>query len=135
MILDKCTKYDLDFTLVMGLISVESSFRPSVISKSNDYGLMQINTCNHDWLAKRLGITDFLDPEQNVEAGCYMLSDLLRRYEDETKALMCYNLGEGGARKKWDAGVDSTAYSRKVLENRDTFNEELLSKLEEYNGH
>ena len=35
--------YEMDFTFVMALIQQESSYKPDVISASNDYGLMQIN--------------------------------------------------------------------------------------------
>ena len=44
-----CTGYNLDFTLVMALIQNESSFDPSVVSATHDYGYMQINEMNHQW--------------------------------------------------------------------------------------
>ena len=28
--------------------------------------------CNHRWLYEELGITDVMDPEQNIEAGLYL---------------------------------------------------------------
>ena len=72
-----CQAYYIDFDFVMALMFTESSFRTDVVSKTNDYGLMQINKMNHEWLSKKLGITDFLDPYQNMKAGCYVLSKLI----------------------------------------------------------
>ena len=69
--------YNIDWTLVMAIISHESEFVSTAISATNDYGLMQINVCNHETLQDRLGITDFLDEEQNIRAGLYVLSYLL----------------------------------------------------------
>lgn len=45
----------------------------------------------------------------------------LRQYgtllsEDAHKSLIGYNCGPGGARKFWSDGVNSTAYSRAVVE-------------------
>lgn len=61
-----CTGYNIDFTLVMALIQNESSFDPSVVSATHDYGYMQINEMNHQWLTDTLGVTDFTDPYQNI---------------------------------------------------------------------
>lgn len=87
-----------------------------MVSRTNDYGLMQINICHKDFLRKKLQVTDLLDERQNIKAGVYMLSDLVNRYEDRDRALMAYNCGEAGAKRLWEKGVYSTAYSRKVIE-------------------
>lgn len=47
-----CSGYNIDFTLVMAMIQQESSFNPSIVSKTHDYGYMQINIQNHEWLTK-----------------------------------------------------------------------------------
>jgi hypothetical protein len=64
-----CEEYGVDYEMVLALMDKESSYRAGVISKSDDYGLMQINTINHETLKDALGITDFLDPEQNILCG------------------------------------------------------------------
>ena len=61
--------YEVDFTFLMALIRNESNFQADVISTTNDYGLMQINQKNHEWLSNAVGVTDFLDPYQNIQAG------------------------------------------------------------------
>lgn len=109
--------YNIDFHFIMAVIEHESNFRADVISKTNDYGLMQINKVNHEWLSATLGITDFLDPYQNVMAGTYKFYTLFKRYGNETsKVLMAYNMGDSGARKLWNKGIYETNYSRSIME-------------------
>lgn len=114
---DMCAQYNIPdyYELVIAVMQHESGFNASAISSTNDYGLMQINVCNHKWLANNLGLVDMLDPYQNIHAGVYMLSNLLTKYDSPTKALMCYNLGEAGARRYWNNGVYSTKYSEAIL--------------------
>ncbi len=94
----------------------ESEFVPTIISKTNDYGLMQINKINHKWLSDKLEIIDFLDEEQNIHAGVFMLSLYLHKYGDIDKVLMAYNMGENGAKKSWAAGTYTTNYTRTTRE-------------------
>jgi hypothetical protein len=114
---ETAVKYGIEdhYPLVLALMWVESRYKVSSISKSSDYGIMQINKCNHSWLRDELGITDFLDPEQNIEAGIRMLSEYLLTYSTEHKALMAYNMGVGGANKEWNKGNYTSSYSRKVM--------------------
>jgi hypothetical protein len=113
-----CVDYEIEeyYPLVLAVMWRESEFVPTIISKTNDYGLMQINKINHEWLSEKLGITDFLDEEQNIHAGVFMLSLYLHKYKDIDKALMAYNMGENGAKKRWDAGIYSTNYTRTTRE-------------------
>ena len=129
MILEKCVEYDVDFVFVMAMIFKESSFRSNVVSKSGDYGLMQINKINHKWLSEELGITDFLDPKQNVTAGLHMLRDLFEKYEDPTKVLMAYNLGETGAKRLWVQGIYSTDYAEGILQQADIYYAEIAERM------
>ena len=120
-----CTGYNIDFTLVMALIQNESSFDPAVISKTNDYGYMQINQINHQWLTDTLGVTDFTDPYQNIRAGVFVLRKLFERYQDTNMVLMAYNMGEDGAARLWEKGIYSTDYTEKILNYQTQFNEQL----------
>ena len=109
---ETCKKYGVEehYELLMAQMYNESRFNPSVISKTHDWGIMQINECNHEWLSKTLGITNFLDPYQSIECGVYMMSGYLKKYPVET-ALVAYNAGESKVRN----GVTSTKYSKRVL--------------------
>ena len=112
-----CYNYDIVdyYELIYAVIEVESNFNPLDISETNDYGLMQINVVNHEHLADVLGVTDFLDPYQNVHCGVYLLSLLLHKYSVDD-ALMAYNMGEYGASKLWSRGIHTTAYVNAVME-------------------
>lgn len=114
-IYQQCCQYDIPMELVLAMIEKESSYRADVISKTNDYGLMQINLCNHSWLRKELGIQDFLNPRDNVTAGIYMLNQNLDTYGDTNKALMAYNMGAAKASRLWNQGIYSSKYSRSVI--------------------
>ncbi len=115
-IYDLCDSYDVPFELVVAVIDAESSFRADAVSATDDYGLMQINKIGHAELSEKLGIQDFLDPYQNVHAGIYVLSQALQATDgDVVAALMRYNCGPTGARRLWDKGVHSTAYTDKVM--------------------
>lgn len=117
--------YEMDFTFVMALIQRESSYKPDVISASNDYGLMQINEINHPYLQEQLGITDFTEPYSNVRAGMFILRKLFEKYETPEKVLMAYNMGETGASRLWEQGIFEINYSKSVLQIQQELNAEL----------
>ena len=114
-----------DYELVLAMMWQESSYRPNLVSKTNDYGLMQINKVNHSWLSEELGITDFLDPYQSIDAGTHIIASLLLKYEDSHKALMAYNYGEAGARSHWNRGTYTSSYSREIAEKQNILLDQL----------
>ena len=114
-----------EYELVLAMMWQESNYRPNLISSTNDYGLMQINKCNHGWLSEELGITDFLDPYQSIDAGTHIIASLLIKYKDLHKALMAYNYGEGGARSHWNRGTYTSSYSREVAEKQNILLDQL----------
>lgn len=113
---DRCKKLDLSYELVLAIMFKESSYKPDVVNNHQCYGLMQIHKINQPTLTEVLGITDFLDPEQNIDGGTYLLSQIAERYSDTDQILMVYNCGESGAKKLWQQGTTTTAYSRGVIE-------------------
>jgi soluble lytic murein transglycosylase-like protein len=77
--------------LVRAVIVVESGFNPRAVSKKGAIGLMQLQPAT----AKRYGVKNIYDPEQNVRAGAHYLSDLLTRFDRNLElALAAYNAGE-----------------------------------------
>ncbi len=112
----------VDYELVIAIIIHESRCDPDAISKTNDYGLMQINQINHEWLAEEYGLTNMLDPQQNIIAGITILAQQ-SIHDDGTdaglhKMLMAYNMGPTGAANAWAKGTYSTAYTREVMQIR-----------------
>ena len=114
---NKCVEYGIPehYELVLAMMWQESNYTADLISSTNDYDIMQINSCNHSWLVDLLGPTDFLDASDNINAGVYVISKLLIKYGDEHKALMAYNMGEHGASLNWQAGNYTSNYSRGVV--------------------
>ena len=77
--------------LVRAVIVVESGFNPRAVSKKGAIGLMQLQPAT----ARRYGVKNIYDPEQNVRAGAHYLSDLLTRFDSNLElALAAYNAGE-----------------------------------------
>jgi len=110
-----CEESGLPYTLAIAVIEQESHYTPWIISDSDDWGLMQINSVCHEWLSRELGITDFLDAWQNVRAGIWLLADYYARYGYASGALMCYNMGEPRAQALFDQGIYATDYSERVI--------------------
>ena len=118
---NKCVDYGIPehYELVLAMMWQESNYTEDLISSTDDYGIMQINSCNHSWLVDLLGPTDFLDASDNINAGIYVISKLLIKYGDVHKALMSYNMGEYGASLNWRAGNYTSRYSRGVVAKRE----------------
>lgn len=123
------TGYYIDFSFVMGLMFCESSFRTDCVSGTNDYGLMQINKQNHEWLSEQLGLDNISDPYQNIRAGLFILRQLFEKYDDPAKVAMAYNMGEYGASQLWEQGVYETNYSKKVLTKADEYKAQLENSI------
>lgn len=113
--------YGISYTLVLGLIDVESGFQNDIISETGDYGLFQVNKINHGRLTEILGVEDFLESTENIRAGMYILADLFDKYEDTAKVLMAYNMGEAGASSLWAKGIYETDYVVKVFQSKESF--------------
>ena len=108
-------RHGLDPDLVMAVVSVESGFRPQVVSPKGAQGLMQLMPRT----ASSLGVADAFDPAQNLDGGSRHLGQLLTLYGgDLARALAAYNAGPGAVDRH--GGVppyrETRAYVKKVLE-------------------
>ncbi len=84
-------RHNLDPALVKAVISTESGWNPTAISRKGAVGLMQLIPAT----AERFGVGNAFDPAQNVEGGTSYLKQLLDHYNgDLTKTLAAYNAGE-----------------------------------------
>lgn len=120
-------EYNIDVLLVYAVMKLESRFITDLVSDDgNDFGLMQINKVNHQWLSDKLGITDYLNPYDNIVAGVYILRHALNEGDNLHTSLMVYNCGIGRAKELWAEGVYSNTYSHIVVGNY----EEYLNEAE-----
>ena len=89
-------KYELDPNLVAAVIWAESSGDPKAVSTKGAQGLMQLMPKT----ARDMGVSDVLDPSQNVDGGSRYLREMLDRHDgDLSRALAAYNAGPEAVRK------------------------------------
>ena len=84
-------QYGVPADMALGIAAHESGFNPNAVNPTGGAsGVMQIIPSNF----AALGITDPLDPTQNIDGGMQMLATLLKQYNgDETLALWAYSNG------------------------------------------
>lgn len=124
-----CEEYSVPVTLAYGVMYVESNFNPKARSgNGRSYGIMQISRINHAQLKKTLGVKNFLDFEDNVKAGVYMLSTYIKRYgKNYHTSLIIYNCGANRADELFSERIWKTEYSRKVVNYSKSLKKKTLS--------
>lgn len=94
---DAGRRHAVDAELILSVMAQESNFISTAVSYKNGRpcarGLMQLTTPT----AARFGVTDPLDPKENIEGGVKYLRFLLDTFGDERLDLVLagYNAGEG----------------------------------------
>jgi len=109
---DICKEYDIEYSLILAIISVEcNTFDPGVKGDNgNSIGLMQIQPKWWRELMEREGVTDLTDPIQNVTCGCAIMRYLIDTYDSEYRALQAYNTGNPNSKN---------GYADKVYQKKD----------------
>jgi soluble lytic murein transglycosylase-like protein len=81
----------LDAALIHAVIAAESGYNPFARSRKGAVGLMQLMPET----ARRYGVTNRLDPAQNINGGARYLRDLVRMFNNDVQlAVAAYNAGE-----------------------------------------
>lgn len=84
-------RFKLGSDFVRAVIKVESNFNPNAISRKGALGLMQLMPAT----ARRFGVRNIYNPEQNLEGGIQYLNFLLDTFNgDVNLSLAAYNAGE-----------------------------------------
>src|SRR2546426_120926 len=121
-VLTEAARAGYDSLFILGLVSVESSFRTHVSSNRGAYGLMQLQPSTFAWIAGREpdigdGAAVSEDPVIDVRLAVRYFRWLERRFPRREDALMAYNAGPRRLRHYKRVGIPSTvrAYPRKVM--------------------
>ena len=86
----------IDARLMHAIIHVESAYNVHAVSAKGAVGLMQVLPAT----GASLGVTDLLEPAQNLRAGAAHLRGLIHRFHgDVILAVAAYNAGEAAVRK------------------------------------
>ena len=85
-------KHDVEGPLVHSVIKAESNYNPLAISPKGAQGLMQLIPAT----ARRFGVENTFNAQQNIEGGVKYLKFLMELYHnDYVKVIAAYNAGEG----------------------------------------
>ena len=125
-----CTDRDISPAIVISIIEKESNYNSNAIGdEGNSFGLMQIYKSCHLDRIERLGITNLLDPKQNVQVGVDYLLELFRDDPEPAWVLNAYNGGRAYASRKEASGED-TEYAVDILDRAAVF-----ERMWEYAGN
>ncbi len=130
-------EYDVDISLMLAIIFVESSFNPNAVSGSGAAGLMQImpdaarenglKVPNYRNRRKPLidpKVDERFDPNKNLRVGLTYFKMLLEKYRgDLTLALGAYNVGPGKVRIRGPLVASGQRYAKKVISRYDYYRE------------
>lgn len=89
-------KNEVESPLVRSVIRAESNYNPLAVSNKGAQGLMQLIPST----AKRFGVKDSFDSEENIEGGVKYLKYLIALFHgDYAQAVAAYNAGEAAVAK------------------------------------
>ena len=95
MVEETAKNLDVSPLLVDSVIQVESNYNPYAISPKGAQGLMQLMPAT----ARRFGVKNSFDPQQNIEGGVRYLKFLQETFQDDRLAVAAYNAGEKAVAK------------------------------------
>jgi soluble lytic murein transglycosylase-like protein len=111
----------LEPALLHAVIAVESAYNAHARSPKGATGLMQLMPDT----AKRYGVTDLLNPLENLRAGARYLRDLLAMFNNNLRlVLAAYNAGEGAVIRSGHAipnYPETRAYVPRVLQHYELY--------------
>ena len=108
-------KAKVDLALLVGLVRIESNFRPDVRSSAGAIGLTQVMPQT----GKANGCGNLWDPKENLECGARVLNRFLKFYDGkEVLGLSAYHAGHIYAMKAKKSSMlpQNAEYVERVLE-------------------
>lgn len=126
LIKDVADRYQVDAKLVHAVIQTESAYNSNAVSSAGAVGLMQLMPDT----ARRFGVTDRNNPDQNVEGGTRYLRHLIDMFNPNLDlAVAAYNAGENAV-IKYNNSVppypETQNYVKQVLALYNKYNKQKL---------
>ena len=91
LVAEAANRHQVDARLVHAVIQAESAYNATAISSAGAVGLMQLMPDT----ARRYGVIDRNNPDQNIDGGTHYLKDLLRLFDSNIDLVVAaYNAGE-----------------------------------------
>lgn len=125
IVVEYANQFELNPSLILAVIDLESDFKQYEVGTANDRGYMQIIPSTEKWLANEFGAEigfeynpeNIFDPKYNIGLGAAYLSLLKNAHgEDYNRILSEYNRGPYNLRRYYEANnTYVTSYSRVVL--------------------
>ena len=125
---DISEEFGLSFELIISMMKIESNYQTDLISETNDFGIMQLNSKNHEFFAKLSGLEtyDVMDFYDNVTMAinylAYLRDNLIKQGITNQEDLIIYllnsyNMGEMGFKKYIKrTGLLTRVYDQRILE-------------------
>ncbi len=89
-------KHGVEAPLIHSIIKAESNYNTNALSPKGAVGLMQLMPET----ARKYGVTNPYNPEDNIEGGVKYLKDLIKVYSGKTElVLAAYNAGQEAIKK------------------------------------
>lgn len=128
-----CDEYNVDYSLALGVIYNESRFQSGLTHVNSngtvDYGLMQVNEVNFDYLNKTLGVrsmSELLDDRTGIKCGVQLLAYHKQYTGNDSAALLRYQIGAGKYKQYLRKGRYTNQTHQQVL----TYQSELASYMD-----
>lgn len=103
----ECSKRNLDYRIIYSIIEQESKWNEDAIGDNgNSLGLMQIQPRWHKNRMDNLGVSDLLDPYQNISVGIDIVDELVSKY-GLYGGLAAYNTGSPSGYSQYSENVIS----------------------------
>ena len=106
---DLITKYAAEYAVhpayIAAIILNESSYDPDAVSSVGARGLMQLLPSTGEWIAPKIGISDYnddllYDEDINIHMGTWYISYLSNKYDGDPILIACaYHAGAGNVAK------------------------------------
>lgn len=113
LVLEAAQRHDVDAEFAVAVVTAESQLDRLRNSPKGARGPMQLIPAT----AKRFGVTDICDPEENIDGGVRYLRALIDEFRNPLLVAAAYNAGEGRVREH--GGIppfdETIAYVAEVL--------------------